>query len=403
MRDGVVPGRLGLTGLRLLRLGTGRRPVGSAFERRFLRRDRRGGVNRAVAGGIAGLPLRDGFARRLLALVLVPYLVEFHLDHARRHRELVFLGQLVEQRALEALARDRIVIALHALADLLAQLGEVLQPDRLGQRIVDRRRLPLAHFLDLDLEDRVLAGQIGRTVIGRERHLDGTILAGFGADDLVLETRDEAAGAELDRDILALAAGKFDLAGPADEIDHDRIAVCCRALDRLGFALRLGHALQRAVDLLVRHLDRQLFEAEIAKLRLRHIRQHFQRHRVFEVGAFRRRHDLYLRRQCRAQVLLANGLGRAALQRALQHLAAHRMAIALAQQVQRHLAWAEAGDADRAAELAEPAADLLLQLARRDGDLQFALQPLGTGLGHVHRGMLIRRVSTRRAGAGGGI
>src|SRR5205085_10138544 len=85
---------------------------------------------------------------------------------------------------------------------------------------------------------------------------------------------------------------------------------------------------------------------------------------------------------------LADRLGRAALQRALQHLAAHRLAVALAQQVQRHLPRPEAGDPDRAPELAQTTADLVFELAGRDGDLEFALQPLGTGLGYVHRRML---------------
>src|SRR3954468_114354 len=234
-----------------------------------------------------------------------------------------------------------------------------------------------------------LPARSGAPVIGQEGHVYGAVITCLGANQLILEARNEPSCTELDRDILALAAGEFGVADPADEIDDHHVIFCRCPLDRLGLALRLGHALQCLLDLFLRHLDRQLFEAETAKFRFRHLRQHFQRHRVFEVGAFRRRHDFNLRRQCQPKVLLANSLGRAALQRALQHFTAHGLAVALAQQVERHLAGAESGNADRLPELAETTADLLLELAGRDGDLELALQPFGAGLGYVHRTMLI--------------
>src|SRR5207237_2872917 len=122
-------------------------------------------------------------------------------------------------RSLHTLARDRIIVALHPLADLLAQLCQVFQPHRFGERIVDRRRQTLAHFLDLDLEHRILAGQIGRTVIRRERHVDGAVLAWLCTDELVLEARDEPSPTELDRNVLSLAAGNLDVASPANEME----------------------------------------------------------------------------------------------------------------------------------------------------------------------------------------
>src|SRR5439155_6446100 len=246
----------------------------------------------------------------------------------------------------------------------------------------------LAHFLDLDLEHRVRAGHIGRTISRRERHRDGAVLAWLRTDELVLEARDESSRTELDRNVLALAARKHDIASPANEIDDGDVAVFRRPLDRLRFALRFTDPLDRAVDVLLRHLGDQPLDPEIGEIRLGHVGQQLDRHLIFEVGAFRGRHDLDPGRQGRTQVLLAHRLGRAALDRALQHFVAHRRTVALAQQRQRHLARTEAGDADGLADLAEPAADLILDLSGRNGDLELALQPLGAGLGYLHCGLL---------------
>src|SRR5205823_4661921 len=67
---------------------------------------------------------------------------------------------------------------------------------------------------------------------------------------------------------------------------------------------------------------------------------------------------------------------------------AHRRAVALAQQRQGDFARPEAGDPDRPSNLAEPSADLFLDLARGYGDFELAFQPLGACLGYLHRGLL---------------
>ena len=113
-----------------------------------------------------------------------------------------------------------------------------------------------------------------------------------------------------------------------------------------------------------------------------------KRQRVFEVGAFGARHELIARRQRRPQIALANRLGRAVLHRALQNLAAHGRAVAFAQQGQRHLARTETGDPHHSPDFVEPLCDLVLDLVRRDRDLELALQPLGAGFGHIHGSVL---------------
>ena len=117
-------------------------------------------------------------------------------------------------------------------------------------------------------------------------------------------------------------------------------------------ALPLGDALQRLVDLVVGHLGLQPLELELGEIHRLDLGQHLDRQLVFEVGAFVEDDDLDLGLQRRAQIALAHRLGRAVVDRVLQHLAHDRGAVALAQHGQRHLAGAEARQADRAADFA---------------------------------------------------
>ena len=85
-------------------------------------------------------------------------------------REIVTLGELVEQGPLQAQTGGERVVALHLLLHLLAQLGQVFEPDRLAELVVDGQRRALAHLLHIDREFRLLAGQIGgRIILGEGR------------------------------------------------------------------------------------------------------------------------------------------------------------------------------------------------------------------------------------------
>src|SRR5262249_1425620 len=70
--------------------------------------------------------------------------------------------------------------------------------------------------------------------------------------------------------------------------------------------------------------------------------------------------------------------------RLLDDLAYDALPIALLEQRQRHLARAEARQADAPAELGELAVDLLQDLLGRNDDLELPLQPFGIGLNYLH-------------------
>ena len=75
-------------------------------------------------------------------------------------------------------------------AHRLAHRLEVLEVVLLGQLVVGRLVDELVDLLDRALEDGVLAGELGRAVVGRERHLHVDVLADLGADQLILEARE---------------------------------------------------------------------------------------------------------------------------------------------------------------------------------------------------------------------
>ena len=102
-------------------------------------------------------------------------------------------------------------------------------------------------LLDGELELRRLAGDVLGGVVVGERRVDGLLLARGDADEALLEARDQAAGADLDELVAALAALEGLAVDRADEVEDHEVAVGGRAVDDL----QARHALAHLVDLLV--------------------------------------------------------------------------------------------------------------------------------------------------------
>ena len=159
-----------------------------------------------------------------LSPVLLPDILKFELYHAWRNWEIVGLCQSVEQRSFQAKARCGVVITLHLLADLVAQFGKALEPDSFAKFIVNDHRQTMAHFLYIDRKKRLLSGQIRRGVIFGKGHVQATMLARTRPDQLVLEARNKAAGAEREVDGVAVALAD-DIAADRAAADIERVAV----------------------------------------------------------------------------------------------------------------------------------------------------------------------------------
>ena len=141
-----------------------------------------------------------------IAIDLRPDVVELGVDELRRRLERVGRVELVEQLALDLLARHRAELVLDLAAHDVAQALQRLQAKVLGGLVVDFQRAGLGHFLDGDVEGRFLAGQMRRLVVFREGHGDLLFVAGLGADELILEAGDELLGTQHQRLVGAGAA-----------------------------------------------------------------------------------------------------------------------------------------------------------------------------------------------------
>jgi hypothetical protein len=125
-----------------------------------------------------------------------------------------------------------------------------------------------------------------------------------------------------------------------------------RSSIRLRFPLLLGDPLDRAVDVLIRHLDDEPLDIEIGEAWFRNFGQQLEGHLVLEVAALGERDDIHFWRHCRTQIVLAYRLGRTPLHGALQDLAEDRGAKPSAEDLHRDLAGTEARQIDGAADLA---------------------------------------------------
>ncbi len=141
-----------------------------------------------------------------VAVHLAPDVGELGLDELGGRLELVFGIELVEQLALHLLAGHRAELVLDLAAHDLAQAVERFEAERLGRLVVDLERAGLRHLLHGDVEGRFLAGQMRRAVIVGEGDGDLLLVAGLGADQLVLEAGDELLRAEHERLAVAGAA-----------------------------------------------------------------------------------------------------------------------------------------------------------------------------------------------------
>ena len=146
---------------------------------------------------------------------------------------------------------------MQLLADFLTQRVQILQAHTLGQFVVDSCGNQLLQFLDIDVEDRILPSQFGPRIFRRERDLDLALVADLGADQLILEPRNQLAGAEAHMMALGLAAGEFLAVDAAQEVNDQHVIPGRRPgfAHRLALRLFVGQSRQGLVDFGLRHID----------------------------------------------------------------------------------------------------------------------------------------------------
>ena len=92
-------------------------------------------------------------------------------------------------------------------------------------------------------------------VVLGEGDVDVLLLAGLHADDLILEAGDKAAGAELEVEVLTLAALEGNAVVEALKVDVGGVALLGGAVHAHETAVAVGHLLQAGVDVGGHDLD----------------------------------------------------------------------------------------------------------------------------------------------------
>ena len=284
-------------------------------------------------------------------------------------------GQAVEQLPLQPGPGEVLVFRRYALPDTGLERRQVGLSQRGRELVVDGRRHGLQDVLDRHHEDRVLPGQAVVGIGFGEGHLDFPGVADLGADELLLEALDEAARAQLHMVVLGGHAGIGLAVDGAREVDHQDVAGLrfARRVQRLGLLVRLGQILDRFLDRAVLDLDIAALQFDLGKIHRLDVRKQLELHGVLEVLALVEGGDLDLGLYGGTQAAFAERLVRTVADRPLQDLAHHRLAETLLEDLQRHLARAEAGDFHGAAELLQPRHHLLVDLRGGDLNLVFPL------------------------------
>ena len=179
-------------------------------------------------------------ASRLVLLDLFPNLGELGLDHTGWEEEVVPLVEDIEQGPLQLEACGTRKLRLQVGAEQFLELLKVLDAQALGQRVVHLARHRSPDFLDLDGELGVLSGELSGLILGGEGHLDQDLVSRLGADELLLETGNELAGAEGQGGVFRPAALEGLAVHPAKEVNQELVAIL--GLDRLSLARLVGLA-----------------------------------------------------------------------------------------------------------------------------------------------------------------
>ena len=157
-------------------------------------------------------------------LELAPDLIELGFHHRRRYRKVMRFRQMVEQLAFHIGACEPVQLLLDLTFEQATELLEIFEAQCLGEIIVCNGSLGSLYLLDDKVERRLLTLQVGNVVIVWKRHVDLLFVAGFHADQLILEARNQAARADLDRHVVAFAAVERLSPGLAKIIHHDQVA-----------------------------------------------------------------------------------------------------------------------------------------------------------------------------------
>ena len=254
--------------------------------------------------------------------------------------------------------------------------------------------------LDLDVEGRLLAGEMRGLIILGEGHDDLALVAGLGAFELVLEAGDEGSRAQHQIDALGASALESLAADAADEVDLQPVALLRRGalLARGVGAAAFGQVLELLFNVRFRNLGDQALQFDVLERADLEVRQDLEGElerqvagrlqHLFHLGLIFREIELGLAGE--PQVVVAENLVLGVVDRLLDDVAHDRLAIEALEMADRDLAGTEAVDAHLVLQLGELGVEFLGEFGRRKDHLIFALQPLRKRFRRLHLHNLLK-------------
>ena len=345
-----------------------------------------------------------------LGFDLTPDVLELRIDHALRQIEAVGLVERVENAALHVGPAGARIVGLELIAHALLQHVERVEAELLGEIVVDDDGRSGLHRVHLDRELGLLARELCRAVVLGERDVHRALVAGFCADQLLLEAGHERAAAERQVETIAGAAFERLTVDRALEVDRDDVAL----LGDRAFALvdidllRIRETLQRFIDRFVLDVGDETLRLEPAEIGQREVGHQVHLHGELEIGlsvddAVDRVDEVDLRRGRGLERLVLEDLLARFVDRLVDDLAHQRLAIGLLEEGDRRLARTEALQMDLGLHLGDPAGQSVVQILDVHDDGEFAPQRFGKRFGDLHGDFLSTTMFERHGhGAGGG-
>ena len=307
------------------------------------------------------------------------------LNQHRGQLDLVGLEEQIHHGILSAGIEPLFHLPFHVLTHVPAKTRDIPVGDteRLDKGRIDLGQNGLLHGLDGHLEAYRLAGEmLGLVGIGKHE-IERALLAGAGADQAVLESRDHAARAQLELDPGGGAALEGLAVECSDEGNGQKIARRGCSLHRLSGGVLSTQTQDHRIDILLGNLgDRGLHDTPGQGCDL-DLRQDFEDRRIAETLLDGIDLRLDARHPCGTQRFLHERLGEAGLDELAEDLLVHGIAIALTQHLHGYLARPESGHPCAATELLQA----LLHLGRDLLERQIDLHPSLQSLARLHRNL----------------
>ena len=316
-----------------------------------------------VLGGVGHLQILvkgDALGGQLLLEVL-HHLLGLNVHHLIGDVGLDAVGHLLHQGVLKGTLGGGLAVVRQLLAGIGLQLLQGVEFGHvLGELVVDGGDLLVLDLVDLHMEHHGLTGQLGGIVLG-ECDVDVLLLAGLHAHQLIFKAGDEAAGADLQVEVLTLAAVEGHAVVKALEVDVGGVALLDLALHADQTAVAVGHLVQTVLHVLVGDVDLSLGGLQALILAQSHLGIHghgaLEHHAVLAAGL-----QLHLGIAHDLQLLLLHGVLIGVGQKDIHCFFIEDLcAVHALDHLAGSLAGAEAGNADLAA---------LLQVSLVDGGLK---------------------------------